>query len=121
MRRRNPYREELRRILRDEQQARPGCALLSTLGVDEDGRAFIHFSCLSHEATWRYYIHVNVDTELATSSYSGSELSSRCPSSRQAGLPYRPEIPEEDSQAEASLDEPTFSCEELHGGSDEVS
>lgn len=102
MRRINPYRVAIRRILRDEQKARPGCALLSTLGVDEDGRAFIHFSCLSHEATWRYYIHVNVDTELATTSYSGSELSSRCPSSGQASLANWPEVPEEDSPTEAS-------------------
>lgn len=112
MRRPNPYRMAIIRILRDEQKARPGCALVSTLGVDEDGRAFIHFSCLCHQATWRYYIHVNVDTELAETSYSGSDLSSRCPSSRQVCLPIREEIPEEDSSAEASLDDANYSEEE---------
>lgn len=112
MRRVNPYRSAIRRILRDEQRARPGCALLSTLGVDEDGRAFIHFSCLSHEATWRYYIHVNVDTSLAETSYSGSELSSRCPSSNQVGLAPWAEVSEEDSAAQAPLEDSLESAEE---------
>lgn len=112
MRRPNPYRMAIIRILRDEQKARPGCALVSTLGVDEDGRAFIHFSCLCHQATWRYYIHVNVDTELAQASYSGSELSSRCPSSNQVSMAPWSEIPEEDSAAQASLEPDVESAEE---------
>lgn len=116
MRRPNPFRMAIRRILRDEQLARPNCALVSTLGVDEDGRAFIHFSCLTHDATWRYYVHVNVDTELATSSYSGSELSSRCPQRSQGRLADWEEIPEEDSPAPDSQIDTTISGEERNGG-----
>lgn len=108
MRRPNPYRMAIRNILRDEQRARPNCALVSSIGVDEDGRAYIHFSCLSHDnASWRYYVHVYLDTELATSSYSGSELSSRCPGRYPVGTVHRPTGSDLDAPAEgpdASVD-----------------
>lgn len=79
MGRHNPYRVAIRRIIRDEQRCRPGCALMPSIGVDEDGNTYIHFTCLSHDATWRYYVHVLVDTELVASPDSGPSVHSRCP------------------------------------------
>lgn len=116
MRRANALRRAIRRILREEQNARPKCALVSTVGVDEDGREYIHFSCLNHDASWRYYVHVYIDTELAKATDSGSELHSRCPLGDQKGLQLweglTEEVSKEDSSAQASLDELVPSEEE---------
>lgn len=39
---------------REAQAARPGCVLLHSLSVCEDGYLHIHFSCINHEFTaWR--------------------------------------------------------------------
>ncbi len=102
MRRANPLRGAILRIVRDEARARPGCVLVHTLGVDEDGRYFIHFSCLNHDAAWRYYVHVYADTELAPPTDTRSELYSRCPSRYSDSASPWALDPEEDSQAPAS-------------------
>lgn len=84
MRRANPYRKAILRIVRDEQLARPHCALVSSVGVDEDGLPYVHFSCLSHDSTWRYYVHVYVDTSLVDHA---DQLDSRCPAQAPADGP----------------------------------
>lgn len=122
MRRANPWRRAILGIIRDEQTARPGCALVSSMGVDEDGRPYVHFTCLSHDqATWRYYVHVYVDTELAQAFNPGPELHSRCPAVRAGRVAFREAIPKEDSPAEAPEHTVDCSGEELVEVEDEVS
>lgn len=48
-------------IVREEQSARPRCVLAHSVGVDKDsGEAYIHFTCLEHDATWRVFISLLV-------------------------------------------------------------
>lgn len=51
---------ELRRrielALEDAARGRPYCCLVSSVGADEDGRTYVHFTCLDHGATWRDYV-----------------------------------------------------------------
>lgn len=114
----NPYRRAIHDIIRDESIARPSCALAHSLGIDEDGYYYVHFTCLSHDSSWRYYVHVYVDTELIPPSDHRSQLWSRCPASRQERLAGREVVEEEvaaeeDSSAQAEL-ESLIQSEEEH-------
>lgn len=53
---------ELRRRIdlevEDAVGARPDCHLAHSVGADADGRIFLHFTCLTHGATWRSVVAV---------------------------------------------------------------
>lgn len=88
-RRANPLRRAYDVIIKREHMQRPRCCLVHNIIVDHDGRLMVHFTCLVHDASWRYYLEVNVD---ATPD-SGPYASSACPPHREVDAPLFQERP----------------------------
>jgi len=87
---RKAYRDLIRATIREHIRARPGCAIVTSIGVDPDTElTFISFLCLNHDATWRDYIDETPDTH--------ARVDSPCPVVRDLdGEAVPPWTPEED-------------------------